>query len=68
MSDGDRKSKPKKRDVNDPLEAMKMIVNENPGLKARVINKLKLHFASGQKSLLEEASSKKPQKRNENDD
>jgi hypothetical protein len=55
------------RGASDPMEALKMIVNENTGLKLRVLKAIKSHLALKDQTIFDVAKDKKDKKKNKND-
>lgn len=50
----------KERGASDELEVMKLIIEENFGLRLKVLNKLRMHREMSKESIFDAASKKSP--------
>lgn len=60
-------AKGEERSGSDPLEALKLIINDNNGLKLRVLKAIKNHLAIKDQTIFDVAKDKKEKKKSKND-
>ncbi len=61
--DNKKAKKDVERPTNDELEILKLVINENPGLKSRVLKKIKSVRAAAQLTLFDSAATKEKGKK-----
>lgn len=66
MSNNSGGSRKQRESMSNILESLKLVLDENQGLKKRVIGKIKAHLALSEQSIFDVAKEKKNAKQEKN--